>query len=57
MVSAPTAESVDALADSVWPRHCSRGDDGAMMIGGVDVRDIASDHGSSVYVLDEEDLR
>ena len=57
MVAAPTAEVVDALAESVWPRHCSRGADGAMTIGGVDVRDIAADHGSPVYVLDEVDLR
>ncbi|NKB91028.1 MAG: diaminopimelate decarboxylase [Candidatus Nanopelagicales bacterium] len=57
MVAAPTAEAVDALAESVWPRHCSRGADGAMTIGGVDVREIAADHGSPVYVLDEVDLR
>ncbi|MED5527947.1 MAG: diaminopimelate decarboxylase, partial [Actinomycetota bacterium] len=48
MVAAPTAEAVDALVDSVWPRHCSRGADGAMTVGGVDVRDIAADHGSPV---------
>jgi len=35
----------------------TRGDDGAVSVGGVDVRDLAAQHGTPVYVLDEADLR
>lgn len=53
----PTAEAVDALAASVWSRTCAREPSGAMTVGGVDVRDIAAEFGTPVFVLDEQDLR
>jgi diaminopimelate decarboxylase len=46
-----------ALAPAVWPATAVRGDDGALAIGGVDVRDLAAAHGTPAYVLDEHDLR
>ena len=54
---APSVESVDALDPRVWPQNCVRDASGAMTIAGVDVRDIARDFGTPVFVLDEQDLR
>lgn len=41
----------------MWPRSCVRDAAGVMSVAGVDVRDIARDFGTPVFVLDEEDLR
>ncbi|MDQ1679997.1 MAG: diaminopimelate decarboxylase, partial [Frankiaceae bacterium] len=41
----------------LWPRTVMRGDDGALTIGGVDVRAIAAEFGTPAYVLDEADFR
>jgi diaminopimelate decarboxylase len=46
-----------ALASAVWAASVSRGDDGAMTVGGVDVRDLAAACGTPAYVLDEADFR
>ena len=45
-----------------WSRCCGRStarktDDGALEVGGVDVRDLVAEHGSPAYVLDEADFR
>jgi diaminopimelate decarboxylase len=53
---APPADMA-ALAAAVWPVTAVRGDDGAVTVGGVDVRDLAAGHGTPAYVLDEHDLR
>ena len=53
----PSAEYVDSLDASVWPRNCARDAAGVMTVAGVDVRDIARDFGTPVFVLDEADLR
>ena len=45
------------LAPSVWPCTAVRGADGALEIGGVDVRALAAEHGTPSLVLDEDDLR
>ena len=45
------------LAPAIWPATATRGDGGAMLLGGVDVRDLATEHGTPAYVLDEADLR
>ena len=37
--------------------HRPQDDDGALVVGGVDVRDLAREHGTPAYVLDEEDFR
>ncbi|WP_297084002.1 diaminopimelate decarboxylase [uncultured Demequina sp.] len=42
---------------AVWPATLSRGADGAMSVGGIDVRDLAREHGTPLYVVDEQDLR
>jgi diaminopimelate decarboxylase len=45
------------LEPVVWPRTAERGPDGALRIGGVDVRDLAAEFGTPAYVLDERDFR
>ncbi len=53
----PSAASIDSLESRVWPRNCQRDMAGAMTVAGVDVRDIARDFGTPVFVIDEDDLR
>jgi diaminopimelate decarboxylase len=45
------------LAVAVWPATAARNDSGALMLGGVDVRDLATEFGTPAYVLDEADFR
>ena len=45
------------LDPAVWPDGARRADDGALQIGGVDVRDLAAEFGTPAYVLDEDDFR
>ena len=40
-----------------WSRGAARGADGAMSVGGVDLRDLAAEQGTPSYVLDEADFR
>lgn len=54
---APPASSVDVLDPTVWPRNCERDASGVVTVAGVDVRDIARDFDTPVFVLDEADLR
>ena len=52
----PPPSDLNALAGGVWPRSARR-DDEALTIGGVDVRDLATEYGTPLYVYDEEDFR
>jgi diaminopimelate decarboxylase len=52
----PAGEFAD-LDPAVWPRTVLRGPDGAMVIGGCDVRDLARDFGTPLFLLDEADFR
>ncbi|GMA25205.1 hypothetical protein GCM10025864_29640 [Luteimicrobium album] len=40
-----------------WSRGTVRGADGAMSVGGVDLRELAAEQGTPSYVLDEADFR
>ncbi|MEI7453531.1 MAG: diaminopimelate decarboxylase [Actinomycetes bacterium] len=42
---------------NVWPNSATRGVDGALCIAGVDVRDAAANHGTPLFIFDEEDVR
>ena len=42
---------------AVWSRTTERGADGALSIGGCDVRDLAGEFGTPLYVVDEADFR
>ena len=56
-MTAAAGLDVDTDLDPVlWPRTARRVD-GALHVGGVDVRDLAAEHGTPAYVLDEEDFR
>ncbi|BCL13664.1 diaminopimelate decarboxylase [Micromonospora sagamiensis] len=48
---------VNALVPQLWPRNVTRGADGALTVAGLDVRAVAAEFGTPVYVLDEDDLR
>jgi len=42
---------------SVWSQTVARADDGALRVGGIDVRELASEYGTPLYVVDEVDFR
>ncbi|MBM9465748.1 diaminopimelate decarboxylase [Nakamurella leprariae] len=48
---------LNRLDPVIWPRHAGRGADGAMVLAGNDVRDLAAEHGTPMMVLDEQDFR
>ncbi|XVQ12402.1 diaminopimelate decarboxylase [Spirillospora sp. CA-255316] len=52
----PPAEDLNALEPQIWPRGAKR-EDGVVMIGGIDVRDLAREYGTPLFVYDEEDVR
>jgi diaminopimelate decarboxylase len=41
----------------VWPRNATRGENGAVEVAGVDVRDLAERYGTPLFVVDEADFR
>ena len=45
------------LDPAVWPASAMRMPDGVLTLGGVDVRDLATEFGTPAYVLDEDDFR
>src|ERR1700735_5483600 len=52
----PPPWDVNALDPAIWPRSARR-TDGALVLGGVDVRDLAARCGTPVFACDEEDCR
>src|SRR3954449_6867415 len=48
---------VDELLPQLWASSVVRGSDGAVRVGGVDVRSLAETYGTPAYVLDERDFR
>ena len=51
------AADLDVLAPMVWPRHARRGSDGVVTLAGVDVRTLAAEYGTPLFVVDEADFR
>ena len=49
-------EDLNELHEAIWPRGARRSG-GVLTLGGVDVRDLAADFGTPLYVCDEEDVR
>lgn len=45
------------MTGAPWSSGVGRLPDGALAVGGVDVRDLAAEHGTPAYVLDEADFR
>ncbi len=50
-------ENLSDLAPDVWPDSAHRTASGAVSLGGVDVRAIATEYSTPVFVLDESDVR
>lgn len=55
--SAHLHDAATVVPGEPWSTGVARGDDGAVRVAGVDVRDLAAEHGTPAYVLDEQDLR
>ncbi|CCI55058.1 diaminopimelate decarboxylase [Nostocoides jenkinsii] len=53
----PYPDDVMALTPAIWSQSVRRREDGALEVGGVDVRELAAEHGTAAYVLDEDDFR
>ncbi|MGQ7297571.1 diaminopimelate decarboxylase [Quadrisphaera sp. KR29] len=45
------------LLPALWPTSARRGADGAVSVGGVPVTELAAEHGTPAYVVDEADFR
>jgi len=45
------------LNPAVWPRTAMRGPEGSLVVGGCDVRDLAREYATPLYVMDETDFR
>ncbi|MDQ6714915.1 MAG: diaminopimelate decarboxylase [Actinomycetota bacterium] len=50
-------DDVNALVPPLWAGSVRRGEDGALVVGGMSVLDLAREVGTPAYVLDEEDFR
>ncbi|HEY9409246.1 MAG TPA: diaminopimelate decarboxylase [Jiangellaceae bacterium] len=50
-------DDVNALFPGLWSAGVERGADGVLRVGGLDVRAVAAEFGTPVYVLDEADFR
>jgi diaminopimelate decarboxylase len=48
---------VNSLVPLLWSSTARKNDEGALVVGGVDMRDLAREHGTPAYVLDEADFR
>jgi diaminopimelate decarboxylase len=48
---------LNVLEKKVWPVSAARGEDGVLRIGGVSVADLAAEHGTPAYLIDEADWR
>jgi diaminopimelate decarboxylase len=47
----------DALVPLLWSTTARKDEDGVLHVGGVDLRELAAQHGTPAYVLDEVDFR
>ena len=52
----PRPDDVNAIAPNVWPKGARRSD-GVLEIGGVSVNNLATQHGTPLFALDEDDFR
>src|SRR5918998_705974 len=52
-----TSDELDELLVDVWPRGARRDTDGVVRLAGVDVRALAEEYGTPLFVMDEADFR
>ena len=45
------------MIDNIWPRHAERTAEGTLSLAGCDVRDLAREYGTPLFVVDELDVR
>ncbi|MEV4733867.1 diaminopimelate decarboxylase [Saccharopolyspora sp. NPDC049426] len=55
--SPASSGEIDQLHPQVWPRNSERGADGVVRVAGLDVRELAEQYGTPLFVLDEDDFR
>ncbi|WP_316782391.1 diaminopimelate decarboxylase [Streptomyces sasae] len=48
---------LNALDSKVWAQTVTRDADGVVIVGGIDVKTLAEQHGTPAYILDEADFR
>ena len=48
--------AMNEISDHIWPKSANRNNDGALVISGLDVRDISQKYPTPLFVLDETDL-
>jgi len=48
---------INAIAESVWPRHVKRRATGELEVAGVSVSELSTQFGTPLYVIDEDDFR
>jgi diaminopimelate decarboxylase len=53
----PASHDLAAIDCSVWPGNAARRADGVLTLAGADVRDLAAEFGTPLYVIDEDDFR
>ncbi|GAA2628323.1 MULTISPECIES: diaminopimelate decarboxylase [Streptomyces] len=53
----PPPADLNALDERVWARTVTRGADGVVSVGGIEVTRLAEEFGTPAYFLDEEDFR
>ncbi|MCF8539695.1 MAG: diaminopimelate decarboxylase [Candidatus Nanopelagicales bacterium] len=49
--------ATDPLDFAVWPQNAQRNSDGGLAIAGADIRQLAQEHGTPLFVFDEQDVR
>ncbi|MER5727090.1 diaminopimelate decarboxylase [Streptomyces sp. NPDC002138] len=54
---APPAADLNLLPEKVWSRTVTRGGEGVVSVGGIEVTRLAEEFGTPAYFLDEEDFR
>ena len=52
-----TPDDTNSLVEPLWSSTAHKNDQGALVVGGVDLRELVLEHGSPAYVLDEDDFR
>jgi diaminopimelate decarboxylase len=53
----PPPVDLNALDARIWPRTAARSAEGALTLGGIDVRTLTEEFGTPAYFLDESDFR
>lgn len=50
-------DDLNALDPALWPSGTHRNEEGTVVVGGAALTDVAAEHGTPTYILDEDDFR